>query len=72
MRSRFIQELFEINQSGFAYNLAQMLISDVIGVVYRITDHIDADHPTTAPAATAQLTALGVTCKMLQLSLEQH
>ena len=45
MRSRFIQELFEINQSGFvlvlgfAYNLAQMLISDVIGVVYRIIDH---------------------------------
>ena len=38
MRSRFIQELFEINQSGFAYNLAQMLISDVIGVVYRIID----------------------------------
>jgi len=39
MRSRLIQELFEINLSGFAYNLAQMLISDVIGVVYRIIDH---------------------------------
>jgi uncharacterized protein with GYD domain len=39
---------------------------------YDIMVNIDADHPTTAPAATAQLTALGVTCKMLQFSLEQH
>ena len=39
---------------------------------YDIMVNIDADHPTTAPAATAQLTALGVTCIMLQFLLEQH
>jgi hypothetical protein len=33
--------------------------------------NIDADHPTTAPAVTAQLTASGVTCKKLQFSLKR-